>query len=96
MFALGLVVAGPPATAPTNFAAPPSRCETGETACLRQLSTRPPATPPIINDGDETKCAICLEKFACHEKVWRLECGHIFHALCWGRVAQGRVGRRLE
>eukprot|EP00959_Pyramimonas_sp_CCMP1952_P083054 1736064-Pyramimonas_sp.AAC.1 len=56
----------------------------------------PPATPPIISDGDFTKCAVCLEEFACHDWVWRLQRGHVFPALCWGRAAQAHVGRQLE
>eukprot|EP00959_Pyramimonas_sp_CCMP1952_P390821 8190146-Pyramimonas_sp.AAC.1 len=67
----------------------------GDTTFERQLRTRPSATPPIISDGDFAKCAICLEGFTSHDKAWRPQCGHMFHALCWGRVAQAHVGRQL-
>eukprot|EP00959_Pyramimonas_sp_CCMP1952_P075475 1577391-Pyramimonas_sp.AAC.1 len=30
-----------------------------------------------------------------HDKVWSLQCGHIFHAQCWGRVAHAHVDRHL-
>eukprot|EP00959_Pyramimonas_sp_CCMP1952_P250486 5235614-Pyramimonas_sp.AAC.1 len=68
----------------------------GESTCDRQRRIRPSAMPPIISDCDLTKCTICLEEFLYHDKVWRLQCGHILHAQCWGRVAHARVGRQLE
>eukprot|EP00959_Pyramimonas_sp_CCMP1952_P401889 8421214-Pyramimonas_sp.AAC.1 len=52
-------------------AAPPSRCEMGESRFERQTRIRPSATPPVINDGDFTKRAICVEEFACHDTGWR-------------------------
>eukprot|EP00959_Pyramimonas_sp_CCMP1952_P362776 7597022-Pyramimonas_sp.AAC.1 len=30
-----------------------------------------------------------------HEKVWRLQCGHTFHAQCWDRVAHAHVDGQL-
>eukprot|EP00959_Pyramimonas_sp_CCMP1952_P301013 6297924-Pyramimonas_sp.AAC.1 len=30
-----------------------------------------------------------------HDKVWRLQCGHTFHAQCWDRVVHGHVDRQL-
>eukprot|EP00959_Pyramimonas_sp_CCMP1952_P415039 8696155-Pyramimonas_sp.AAC.1 len=57
---------------------------------------RPAATPPIIDYGDFTKCAICLEELVYHHHVWRLQCGHIFHAQCGNCVAHARVDRQLE
>eukprot|EP00959_Pyramimonas_sp_CCMP1952_P389603 8164184-Pyramimonas_sp.AAC.1 len=29
------------------------------------------------------------------DKVWRPQCGHRFHAQCWGRVARAHVDRQL-
>eukprot|EP00959_Pyramimonas_sp_CCMP1952_P332775 6968572-Pyramimonas_sp.AAC.1 len=64
----------------------PIPCEAGESTPGRQMRIRPAATPPIISDGDFSKCAICLDLFMNHDKVWRLQCGHRFHAQCWDRV----------
>eukprot|EP00959_Pyramimonas_sp_CCMP1952_P321440 6726361-Pyramimonas_sp.AAC.1 len=55
--ATGLVAVGPPATMPTSPAAPLRRREMGETTFERQMRTRPSATPPILSDGDFTKCS---------------------------------------
>eukprot|EP00959_Pyramimonas_sp_CCMP1952_P212704 4450608-Pyramimonas_sp.AAC.1 len=74
---------------------PPIRYEIGETTLERQTRIRPSATPPLISDGDFNKGAICLGHFMHHDKVWRLQCGHIFHAQCWDRVAHAHVDRQL-
>eukprot|EP00959_Pyramimonas_sp_CCMP1952_P009667 201838-Pyramimonas_sp.AAC.1 len=29
------------------------------------------------------------------DKFWRLQCGHIFHAQCWGRVVHAHVDRQV-
>eukprot|EP00959_Pyramimonas_sp_CCMP1952_P258526 5403949-Pyramimonas_sp.AAC.1 len=91
MLAMGSMPAEPPA-AP---AVPPGRCEMGETTPERRARIGPSVAPPIIGDCDFTKCAICLEEFAHQGKVSRLECGHLFHAQCWDRVARARVERQL-
>eukprot|EP00959_Pyramimonas_sp_CCMP1952_P402949 8443552-Pyramimonas_sp.AAC.1 len=54
------------------------------------------ATPPIISDCGLTKCAICLEEFVYHHEMWRLQCGHLFHAQCWDPVVHARVERQPE
>eukprot|EP00959_Pyramimonas_sp_CCMP1952_P346325 7253334-Pyramimonas_sp.AAC.1 len=59
------------------------------------MRIRPAATPPIISDGDFSKCAICLDLFMNHDKIWPLQCGHIFHAQCWDRVVQAHVDRQV-
>eukprot|EP00959_Pyramimonas_sp_CCMP1952_P363450 7611146-Pyramimonas_sp.AAC.1 len=59
---------------------PPIRYEAGETTLERQTRVRLSATPPIISDGDFNECAICLDHVMHHDKVWRLQRGHIFHA----------------
>eukprot|EP00959_Pyramimonas_sp_CCMP1952_P449205 9405740-Pyramimonas_sp.AAC.1 len=46
------------------------------------MRIRPSATPPIISDVNR-------------DKVWRLQCGHIFHAQCWDRVAHAHVDGQL-
>eukprot|EP00959_Pyramimonas_sp_CCMP1952_P382903 8023266-Pyramimonas_sp.AAC.1 len=74
----------------------PSLDEMGEATLERRARIRPSVTPPITSDGDFTKFAMCLEEFAYEDKVWRIQCGRIFHAQCWGRVARARgatVGR---
>eukprot|EP00959_Pyramimonas_sp_CCMP1952_P143787 3010423-Pyramimonas_sp.AAC.1 len=63
----------------------PLRFEAGECILERQVRIRLSATPPTISDGDFSKCAICLDLSMSHDKVWRLQCGHIFHAQCWDR-----------
>eukprot|EP00959_Pyramimonas_sp_CCMP1952_P315254 6598416-Pyramimonas_sp.AAC.1 len=73
----------------------PTRYEAGETTLERQTRIRPSATPPIISDGGFNKCAICLDHFMNHDEVWRLQCGHIFHAQCWHRAARAHVDRQL-
>eukprot|EP00959_Pyramimonas_sp_CCMP1952_P071753 1498842-Pyramimonas_sp.AAC.1 len=64
----------------------PVRFEAGESTLERQTRIRPSATPAIMSDGGCGKCAICLDQFMNHNEVWRLQCGHIFHAQCWDRV----------
>eukprot|EP00959_Pyramimonas_sp_CCMP1952_P058413 1220199-Pyramimonas_sp.AAC.1 len=96
LLAMGPDAAGAPAAMPASPAALPRRYAMGETTFERQLRTRPSATPPIINDGDFTKCEICLEESAYRDEAWRPQRGHIFHAICWDRVAQAHVGRQLE
>eukprot|EP00959_Pyramimonas_sp_CCMP1952_P165540 3460442-Pyramimonas_sp.AAC.1 len=67
---------------------PPIRFEAGESSLERQM-------PPIISDGDFSKCAICLDLLLNHDKIWRLQCGHILHAQCWDRVVHAHVDRQL-
>eukprot|EP00959_Pyramimonas_sp_CCMP1952_P452229 9466209-Pyramimonas_sp.AAC.1 len=73
---------------------PPIQYEVGETILERQTRIRPSATPLGISDGDFNKCAICLDHSMHHDTVWRLQCGHTFHAQFWGRVARARVDRQ--
>eukprot|EP00959_Pyramimonas_sp_CCMP1952_P166141 3472341-Pyramimonas_sp.AAC.1 len=56
---------------------PPIQYEIGETTLERQTRIRPSGTPPVISDGDFNRCAICLDRFTHHDKVWRLQCGQI-------------------
>eukprot|EP00959_Pyramimonas_sp_CCMP1952_P213301 4462981-Pyramimonas_sp.AAC.1 len=74
---------------------PPIQYELGEATLERRTRIRPSATPPVISDGDFNKCATCLDHFMHRDKVWRLQCGHIFHAQCWDRVAHAHVDRQL-
>eukprot|EP00959_Pyramimonas_sp_CCMP1952_P209157 4375401-Pyramimonas_sp.AAC.1 len=73
----------------------PLRFEAGESTLKRQTRIRPSATPPIISDGDFGKYAICLDLFMNHDKVWRFQRGHIFHAQRWDRVVHAHVDRQL-
>eukprot|EP00959_Pyramimonas_sp_CCMP1952_P254301 5312170-Pyramimonas_sp.AAC.1 len=67
--------AGAPAISPATLAAmqlptvAPIRYEAGETTLERQTRTGPPATPPIISDGDFSKCAMCLDHSVNYDKV---------------------------
>eukprot|EP00959_Pyramimonas_sp_CCMP1952_P267315 5589085-Pyramimonas_sp.AAC.1 len=62
-----------------------------ESTLDRQMRIRPATTPSIISDGDFSKRAICLDLFMNSDKIWRLQCGHIFHAQCWDRVVHAHV-----
>eukprot|EP00959_Pyramimonas_sp_CCMP1952_P345934 7245119-Pyramimonas_sp.AAC.1 len=93
--------AGTPVSSPAMAASmqlptlSPIRFEAGESTLERQMRIRPAATPPIISDGGSGKCAICLDLLMNHDKIWRLQCGHIFHAQCWDRVVHAHVDRQL-
>ena len=76
-----------PVRPPVEDPPPPSPYRMGETSFERQERTRPSAQRPIITDGDFRQCAICLEHFGHRERLWRLQCGHMFHAECWDRMA---------
>eukprot|EP00959_Pyramimonas_sp_CCMP1952_P448399 9389250-Pyramimonas_sp.AAC.1 len=52
----------------------PIRFEAGESTLGRQMRIRPAATPPIISDGGFSNCAICLDLFMYHDRIWRLQC----------------------
>eukprot|EP00959_Pyramimonas_sp_CCMP1952_P132373 2767814-Pyramimonas_sp.AAC.1 len=30
-----------------------------------------------------------------HDKIWRPQCGHIFHAQCWDRVVHAHVDQQV-
>eukprot|EP00959_Pyramimonas_sp_CCMP1952_P431010 9027021-Pyramimonas_sp.AAC.1 len=95
--ASGCVAAVQPASMQLGPAAPPSGRGMGEAKFERpKRRARPTATPPIINDDDVTKCVVCREEFECREKVWGLQRGRIFHAVCRGRVVQSHVDRQIE
>eukprot|EP00959_Pyramimonas_sp_CCMP1952_P045319 946692-Pyramimonas_sp.AAC.1 len=56
---------------------PPIQYGVGETILGRQTRIRPSATPPVVSDSGVNKCAKCLDHFMHHDKVLRLQCGHI-------------------
>ena len=50
----------------------------------------PPTTPfelpeqvPVMYDGDQNYCSICLSNMMTGERVCRLICRHVFHSECW-------------
>ena len=49
----------------------------------------PVATPdppmPVIFDGDNRTCTICIQEFIGGQRVVRLMCRHVFHGDCWTR-----------
>ena len=50
----------------------------------------PPPTPvyyptPIMFDGDDDSCSICMQAYQGGERVCRLVCRHTFHKNCWDR-----------
>ena len=40
---------------------------------------------PVIYDGDDRTCTICLSDFEHGQRVLRLRCRHVFHTECWER-----------
>ena len=50
-----------------------------------------PVTPPVIWDGDEYSCSICLQDLSDNERAVRLRCRHVYHAECWDTAQQTRV-----
>ena len=44
-----------------------------------------PAPEIQIFDGNNNTCTICVEAFVAGERVCRLLCRHVFHAICWQR-----------
>ncbi len=48
---------------------------------------------PIIYDGMDDACAICLNDFRQGEMVCRLVCRHMYHAECWERYVQAQTTR---
>ena len=38
---------------------------------------------PVVYDGNDAQCSLCLENFADGERVCRLACRHMFHKTCW-------------
>eukprot|EP00959_Pyramimonas_sp_CCMP1952_P149753 3133204-Pyramimonas_sp.AAC.1 len=72
--------AGTPASSPAMDASvqlptfSPIRFKASESTLERQMRIRPAATPPIISDGDFSTCAICLDLFMNHDKIWRPQC----------------------
>ncbi len=44
-----------------------------------------PETVPLIYDGMDDACVICMNDFHHNEMVCRLVCRHMFHAECWER-----------
>ena len=38
---------------------------------------------PIIYDGNDEECTLCMEQFKHGERVCRLACLHMYHAHCW-------------
>ena len=49
---------------------------------------------PVIYDGNDEECSLCLEQFRPGARVCRLACRHMFHADCWENYLRG--DRRIE
>ena len=54
-------------------------------AAPAQAAVRLPT--PVIFDGDDTTCSMCIQDFEHGERVCRLRCGHVHHATCWTHYA---------
>ena len=41
---------------------------------------------PVVYEGMDDSCSICVEGFQHGQRVCRLSCRHVFHAECWERA----------
>ena len=41
---------------------------------------------PVIYDGNNDTCSICIQEFQAGQRVVRIRCRHIFHGECWTQV----------
>ena len=48
-----------------------------------ELLAQPTEDSPIIFDGDESTCSLCVTAFVHGVRVVRLRCRHMFHSSCW-------------
>ena len=65
----------------------------------------PPAPPepvipapqtPVIFDGDNRSCTVCIQDFEHGQRVVRLRCRHVFHGDCWMAVHVSHTNRAAE
>jgi hypothetical protein len=46
----------------------------------------PEPQTPVIFDGDNRSCTVCIQDFEAGQRVIRLRCRHVFHGDCWMAV----------
>ena len=67
----------PPAAIPAQVAIP----AVGAASTAEEMEN----APPVIYEGNNTSCSICLEELQAPQRVCCLLCRHVFHAACWDR-----------
>ena len=74
---------------------PPPTVEPGSGGTLPEAPA-PIQTPdppiPVIFDGDNRTCTICIQEFSADQRVIRLMCRHVFHGDCWTRYMMSDQG----
>ena len=74
---------------------PPPTVEPGSGGTLPEAPA-PVQTPdppiPVIFDGDNRTCTICIQEFSADQRVIRLMCRHVFHGDCWTRYMMSDQG----
>ena len=59
-----------------------------------ELHPPAPATP-VIFDGDNRSCTVCIQDFEHGQRVVRLRCRHVFHGDCWMAVHLAHNARAM-
>ena len=52
------------------------------------VQATPQASPPPQFTGHVASCTVCLENYEPGDHICRLSCGHVFHCMCLGELAQ--------
>ena len=86
-------------TADQAVVVPPPPPQVIETLPEEEMPLEPlPQAPttPVIFDGDNRSCTICIQDFEHGQRVVRVRCRHVFHGDCWMAVHLAHANRRTE